>query len=227
MTIVISKHRNYVNRHRIGARARMEQELVSETRKKMIAGAIDLVRRRGVNATSIRDVVQHSGTPRGSVAHHFPRGKQQLIEEAVMAAGREVGEPLKRLLADRGTIAGLRAFVASWRRVLETSDFAAGCPVLAAAIEEYVEDGQGGDDKKVAQQAKLHTLVDQVFDDWQSDIAASLRREGVPLARARRLAVLVVSSIEGTVALCRAARSAKSLDDVWIELEALLTEVVG
>src|SRR6478735_9579355 len=82
----------------------------SITRAKMVAGAADLMSRRGVNATSMRDVVRHTGTPRGSIGHHFPRGKQQLIEDAIEFAGRQVSGPLRHLTQDRGAIAGLREF---------------------------------------------------------------------------------------------------------------------
>jgi hypothetical protein len=58
-----------------------------------------------------------------------------------------------------------------------------------------------------------------VFADWQQIMFAALRREGVAPARARRLAALVIASTEGTVAMCRAARSAQPLDDVRQELE--------
>ena len=39
--------------------------MTSDTRAKMVAGAADLMSRRGVNATSMREVVRHTGTPRG------------------------------------------------------------------------------------------------------------------------------------------------------------------
>ena len=63
------------------------------TRQKMISGAADLIRRRGVNATSLRDVVNHTGTPRGSLAFHFPGGKLELVGEAIALADREVSIP--------------------------------------------------------------------------------------------------------------------------------------
>src|SRR6266700_3947584 len=91
----------------------------SNTRAKMVAGAADLMSRRGVNATSMRDVVRHTGTPRGSISHHFPGGKQQLIEDAIVFAGARVSKPLERLTHERGAIAGLRALIALWRQVLE------------------------------------------------------------------------------------------------------------
>jgi AcrR family transcriptional regulator len=194
----------------------------------MVAGAADLMSRRGVNATSMREVVRHTGTPRGSIGHHFPRGKQQLIEDAVVYAGAQVSKPLEHLTRERGVIAGLRAFIALWRQTLERTNFQAGCPVLAVAVEQYVNeatDNDGAADE--AAQRHLLDLADGVFAAWQQIMLAALRREGVAPARARRLAALIVASVEGTVAMCRAARNAQALEDVRQELELVLSTAVS
>jgi AcrR family transcriptional regulator len=190
----------------------------------MVAGAADLMSRRGVNATSMREVVRHTGTPRGSIGHHFPRGKQQLIEDALVFAGKQVSGPLQHLTETRGAIAGLRTFIALWRQTLERTEFRAGCPVLAVAVEQYVNDAteKDGEPDEAAQQHLLD-LANGIFADWQRIMFTALRREGVAPARARRLAALVIASTEGTVAMCRAARSAQPLDDVRQELELVLS----
>jgi AcrR family transcriptional regulator len=193
----------------------------------MVAGAADLMSRRGVNGTSMRDVVRHTGTPRGSIGHHFPRGKQQLIEDAIAFAGRQVSGPLEHLTRDRGAIAGLREFIALWRKTLERSKFQAGCPVLAVAVEQFVNDAAERDGTPdEAAQDRLLDLADGVFADWQRVMFDALRREGVSPGRARRLAVLVIASTEGTVAMCRAARSAQPLEDVRQELESVLSAAI-
>ncbi|MCA6119449.1 TetR/AcrR family transcriptional regulator [Bradyrhizobium sp. WSM 1738] len=201
--------------------------MTSDTRAKMVAGAADLISRRGVNATSMREVVRHSGTPRGSIGHHFPRGKQQLIEDALVFAGKQVSGPLQHLTETRGAIAGLRTFIALWRQTLERTEFQAGCPVLAVAVEQYVNDAteKDGEPDEAAQQHLLD-LADGIFADWQRIMFNALRREGVAPARARRLAALVIASTEGTVAMCRAARSAQPLDDVRQELELILSSAL-
>ena len=200
----------------------------SDTRAKMVAGAADLMSRRGVNATSMREVVRHTGTPRGSIGHHFPRGKQELIEDALVFAGKQVSGPLEHLTQSRGAVAGLRAFVALWRQTLERTKFQAGCPVLAVAVEQYVNDAteKDGEPDEAAQQ-RLLDLANGVFADWQRIMFTALRREGVAPARARRLAALVIASTEGTVAMCRAARSAQPLDDVRQELELALSSALS
>jgi AcrR family transcriptional regulator len=193
----------------------------------MVAGAADLMSRRGVNATSMREVARHTGTPRGSIGHHFPRGKQQLVEDALVFAGRQVSGPLQHLTQSRGAIAGLRTFISLWRQTLEKSKFQAGCPVLAVAVEQYVNDAteKDGAPDEAAQQHLLD-VANGVFADWQRIMFTALRHEGVTPARARRLAALVIASVEGTVAMCRAARNAQPLDDVRQELELALSSAL-
>lgn len=189
----------------------------------MVAGAVDLLSRRGVRATSLRDVVEHTGTPRGSLAHHFPGGKRQMLEEALRFATESVAAPLEALVAAKGPVGGLHAFGAWWKRILEASGFEAGCPVLAAAIEpDSGSSGQVEADEGPA----LHVLATQAFERWQDILAKGLVQAGVPAGRARRLAVLTVASVEGTVAMCRAAKSTAPLDDVLHELVALFESVI-
>lgn len=98
-----------------------------------------MIRRRGLNATSIREVAKHAGTPVGSTYHYFPGGKQQLAAEAVRFAGDTVATMLAKKLR-AGPVDGLRAFLALWREILTSTDFRAGCPVLAVSIEEAPDD---------------------------------------------------------------------------------------
>ena len=59
----------------------------SESRDRMITAATLLLARDGLEGTSFSTVLAESGAPRGSIYHHFPEGKDQLVREA----GEEVG----------------------------------------------------------------------------------------------------------------------------------------
>lgn len=191
------------------------------TREKMISGAADLISRRGINGTSLRNVVDHTGTPRGSLAHHFPGGKMQMLEEAIAFASDAVAVPLHSAVADKGVVAGLRSFIGWWRALLLASDFEAGCAVMAVAVEPLTST-VGAAPESPGQPEKLRALAHAAFGRWETILTDALCQEGVDTAQAKRLAVLCVAAIEGTVALCRAARSPQALDDVLQELEALL-----
>jgi len=176
-------------------------------RTQLVVGAADMLRRRGLHATSIREVARHSGAPLGSTYHYFPGGKDQLTTEAVRFAGDTVARALQGRLA-AGPVEGLRSFLALWRDVVISTDHRAGCPVLAVAVEE-------SDGPAVAAAA-------EVFRTWESLLARSLEDHGVAAERSRRLATLVVTAAEGAVAVCRAERSTRALDDISVELTALL-----
>ncbi|GAA2805129.1 TetR/AcrR family transcriptional regulator [Saccharopolyspora taberi] len=181
-----------------------------ESRRQLVAGAADMIRRRGIGATSIREVAKHAQAPLGSTYHYFPGGKQQLATEAVRFAGDTVARTLDEKLRD-GPLDGLRAFLALWREILTDTDFQAGCPVLAVAIEQPA----GGESSSV------HAAAAEAFDGWQSRLADSLRQNGADAAE--QLATLVVAAVEGAVVLCRAHRSTQPLDRVAAQLDKLIS----
>lgn len=50
-----------------------------QTRPRMIESTIALLRERGAAGMTIDAVLEHSGAPRGSVYHHFPGGRRELL----------------------------------------------------------------------------------------------------------------------------------------------------
>ena len=185
-----------------------------DARRRMVIGAADMIRRHGLAATSVRDLAKHAHAPLGSTYHYFPGGKQQLAAEAVRFAGDTVSRILTREL-DAGPVAGLRAFLAVWRDTVLSTDFRAGCPVLAVAVEEPADGQRDAVDAAAA-----------VFAAWEALLAEALRRHGAAESEAVRLATLTVAAVEGSVAMCRAKRDIRPLDDVAACLEALLSAAV-
>jgi AcrR family transcriptional regulator len=181
------------------------------SRERLLAGAADMLSRRGAGATSIREVAKHASAPLGSTYHYFPQGKQQLVVEAVRYAGDLATKGLSSALL-QGPVEGLRAFLRVWRGIVVGSDFTAGCPVLAAAVEEPAA-GVG----LAGQEAAA-----EIFAAWQHVLSESLVAHGVPEANAWRLAITAVAAVEGSVAMCRAQRSAAALDAVAEQLELML-----
>ena len=185
-----------------------------DSRTRMIASAAELFREQGYSATGFRDVVEHSGAPRGSIYHHFPGGKAQLAQEVVQLASDVTARRIERAAADGDPQAMLDAFADGWRRQLERSDFRAGRPVVAVAVAA---------DATPAGAAAAAAA----FERWETLFAQTLRRSGIPRARAGRIATLTVAAMEGAVIQCRAARSVTPLAEVRRELGALVSAARG
>ena len=68
-----------------------------------VQSAATLIRERGIHGTGLREVVAHSGGPRGSLGRFFPGGKTQLVTEAIDVALVELFGDLERALGDAET----------------------------------------------------------------------------------------------------------------------------
>jgi AcrR family transcriptional regulator len=183
--------------------------ITSDSRNRMIQSAALLFRKQGYSGTGFRDVIEHSGAPRGSIYHHFPGGKEQLAADAVTWAGAVIERRIERAAGNGNPLVALDMFVDAWREVLEDSNFRAGCPIVAVAAES-----DAGSTATAAAAA--------AFGRWQELIAHALLDAGVGRTDARRLATLVVAGIEGAILLCRARRDIRPLRDVHRALEASL-----
>jgi TetR/AcrR family transcriptional repressor of lmrAB and yxaGH operons len=182
--------------------------MAADTRTRMVRGAARMVGTHGAGGTSLRELAREAGVPLGSTYHHFPGGKQQLVEEAVRSTGKHIARIIESARQD-GTGDALDVLTAEWRVVLEGSDFRTGCPVLAVATED---------------DADLRALATEIFASWQEQLASVLTDAGVPATRAPRLARMIVGALEGAIALCRAEHSIAPLEEVTAELRTLVAE---
>lgn len=179
------------------------------TRAAMVRSAALVLRERGAAGVTIDEVLARSGAPRGSVYHHFPDGRSQLLQEALQYAGDAITELIDEA-APRGGSALVRGFVDFWENALTATDFAAGCPVVAAAVGSAEE------------APALIPLAGQIFDRWCRALAAAFRTEGFDDADAAALAQTCVAALEGAVVLCRSSQTAQPLRDVAVQLEFLI-----
>jgi AcrR family transcriptional regulator len=163
----------------------------------MVTSAALLLREHGVGATSFARVLEHSSSPRGSIGHHFPGGKREMVADAVRWAGGD-------------TPAELFAMVCGfYRRALVDSGFAAGCPVGAVAHDAFRD-------------APLRDAADEVFNDWRAILERSLAAAGHDPTQARGLSELCIAGLEGALMLARVDRTTAPLDRVEEQLTALL-----
>lgn len=185
-------------------------------KQKLVAAAADLLRRRGLQATSVRELAKHAGAPLGSVYHYFPGGKAEFVAEAVTFTGCQVEKQLADCLA-LGPLEGFKQYFAQWRRVLVESGFSAGCPLAAISL-----DAQAQQD---APEALLR--VTAVFQDLKRQIAASLTESGIAALQAEQLAITVVALTEGAILICRASQDLHVIEVAETTVLALLSRALS
>ena len=183
--------------------------MATDSRGSMVRSAASLIRSRGVSATSLSDVLADSGAPRGSIYHHFPKGKEQLAEDAIRWTSERLLAHLRSGVLS-SPLAVLERFIDVWRRTVVTSAGTAGCVVAGVAIDT-------GPDEKA-----LMDVVRATFRSWAALLTEELEAVGIPPQRAKPIALATLAGMEGALILCRAEGNVKPLDAVAAELMRLL-----
>ena len=172
-------------------------------RDRMIDGAIRLLAKQGLQATSFSEVLELTGAPRGSVYHHFPEGKDQLISAAVGRAGARALHGLdgeQKASAEELTT----LFLGLWREVLVRSQCTAGCAVLAVTVATDSED--------------LLRHAGAAFRAWRGQLAEMFEHRGLSARQAAQFAATLVAASEGAMVLSRAEQSLEPFDLVTEQL---------
>ena len=66
------------------------------TKSKIVEEASRLFRTQGFSATGLKQIIEESETPRGSLYYHFPGGKEELAREVIEHHTEEVVAQMRR-----------------------------------------------------------------------------------------------------------------------------------
>jgi TetR/AcrR family transcriptional regulator, lmrAB and yxaGH operons repressor len=169
----------------------------------MVAGAARLLAERGLQATSFSEVLEFTSSPRGSVYHHFPEGKEQLVKAALDLVATQMGQVFSpEPGASPEEITEL--FLRIWSGVLRRSGFSAGCAIVAVTV--------------AADSPDLLKHVGAIFSSWRGRIARHLGEGGLNEGDAARFAATLIAASEGAVVLSRAEQSMEPFDLVAAQL---------
>jgi TetR/AcrR family transcriptional regulator, transcriptional repressor for nem operon len=179
-------------------------EPTEATRTRLLLAAMQLFGVKGYNSTSIADILQAAEAHSGSL-YHFFKTKQDLlvgvlelyrdgIEPMLLApAWQHVSDPIGRVFA----------LLASYRRALEITDCAYGCPIGSLALELHEPD------------PPVREMLAINFLGWVRHVRTCLDAAGDRLPRGldtETLATFVLTTMEGGVMQARTHRSLTAFD---------------
>jgi len=188
-----------------------------QTRREIIRKAAPIFNQRGYEGAALSHLMRATGLEKGGIYRHF-ESKQQLAAEAFDYAWRET---LNARIHDLDTISNtvdrLKQLVANF--VERRGIIPGGCPLLNTAID--TDDGN----------SVLRERARKALRGWRSYLISMIRagikaRDIRARVDAKKLATLIISSLEGAIMLYRLERSEEALRAVKAHLERYLeTEV--
>ena len=172
----------------------------TDSKGKTLTAAAKLFRQQGYHGTALQDILATSGSPRGSLYFHFPKGKEEIGEAALTLAGEAVRQGIARAaeVSDSTEIFLVR-LARGMASDLERSDYREGCPIATAALET------------AAQSEILRAAARAAFQKWELEIKRALFRFGMAAGDADLVATMALSQLEGALLLARTYRSVEPL----------------
>jgi AcrR family transcriptional regulator len=190
----------------------------TDTRDRIVETARELFFEQGYGRTGIAQILKVSGVNSGSLYHFFPSKEdllaavlekyKALLEPQVLAPAFErISDPIERVFA----------VLDGYRRLLQATDFALGCPIGNLALETSNDHPQ------------IRKLLVENFDAWtgavsglMSEAAGRLPADLDPAALARH----VLATMEGAVMLARTYRSFEPFDQAVHQLRDYFDRLV-
>lgn len=179
--------------------------------------AMELFWARGYQATSIDDLVKHTGLQRGSLYAAFS-DKQTLYSRALELYVKEAGTMLRSLLAGDGSpMTNLDRFVASWIDRAKTAG-CRGCMLTNSIVELSSHDPM----TREATNRIVHGMEQMVL---QTLLAAQAAGEIDDRVRPQRLARTLVAFMQGVTVLAKLPEAESRIGDVVEQVREILDSI--
>lgn len=161
----------------------------SNAREAIVNTAARLFFSQGYHATGLSQIIKDSGTPKGSLYHYFPHGKEELAHECIQKTNEHILQKFEETFAAHdNTGEAILQFVQDMAEDTEAAGFTGFLPFsLWAAVETSCISHD------------LRQACQGVFADWQNAITKHLVLDGINESKAKELALLMISLMEGAL----------------------------
>lgn len=164
---------------------RVSREEMAKSHQRIIQGAASLMRRNGLETTSVNDVMSEAGLTHGGFYRHF-ESKDALIDAALEAA---FGEALQTI-EETDSEGGVEAYFSHYLSEAHLQHPELGCPVAALAVDV----SRAGDGVKRVFTAGLDKVIDRLADAGDGDLSEN-----------RQAALVRFATLVGAVVIARAS----------------------
>lgn len=171
----------------------------ADVKQKVLETTRGLMQSQGYNATGLNQIIKESGTPKGSLYHYFPGGKEQLAKEAIQLSAQEMGQKIMGAFEQSKSLQeAMEKMVDLGIAELKASDFERGCPIATVALE--------------AKSGPVQDACQTAFKAAQTLIESRLLMEGFSAERAGVVATFMFAAYEGALVLARTQKDVRPLE---------------
>ncbi|SEM51364.1 transcriptional regulator, TetR family [Mesobacillus persicus] len=182
-----------------------------DTREMILETATRLFQRQGYNGTGVNQIIEESGTPKGSLYYHFPKGKEEIALEAIRLVKQRVLEQTRHaLLSSDDVIEAFQQHVNNIANFYDSEDSIEWLKVgLLASETAFTHE-------------TLRCACEKTFQDWQALYAETLEQHGYEQTAAKELGITINVLLEGATTVSLTRKSGDTLRVVAKQIPTIL-----
>ncbi len=159
-----------------------------------------LFQRQGYNGTGINQIIEESGTPKGSLYYHFPNGKEEIAIEAIQLVKEKILEQTKiDLLSANDVTSAFQQHINNIADFYDTED-----------VTEWLKIGLLASETASSHET-LRLSCETAFTEGQKLYADILKEHGYEKNFAQELAVTINALLEGATTISLTRKSGDTL----------------
>ncbi|MFS0639044.1 TetR/AcrR family transcriptional regulator [Mesobacillus foraminis] len=167
-----------------------------DSREKILQTASRLFQLQGYHATGLNQIIKESGSPKGSLYHYFPNGKEELAAEAVKYTSRYIEAKIQSFMEQvPDPVEAIQEFIKEAASQFDQPGTIKGIPVGLLASETALIS------------EPLRKVCVQAFKNWETIIANKLIKNGYEENEAVKAGTVINSMIGGGIMLSLANKS--------------------
>ncbi|MCR8659682.1 TetR/AcrR family transcriptional regulator [Paenibacillus endoradicis] len=181
------------------------------SRELLIETASKLFRIRGYYGVGLKDILNESGVPKGSLYHYFPNGKEELAIEAINHTRALVIKDIQAKLDEvADPIEAIQAHILQLSEIFSESDNLLGVPIGTIAAETY------------STCEPIRIVCQSAFENWQSLYSKKLLEAGYSEKQSKELSIVINALIEGGIIYSQTSNSGEPLRVIASKIPLLL-----
>jgi TetR/AcrR family transcriptional repressor of lmrAB and yxaGH operons len=179
-----------------------------DTRQELIEATATCIKTKGYYGTGITEIIETVGVPKGSLYHHFKKGKDELVEAALDFLAQKQSEKFVSVMKGKPNAAEALKAVVDTFKSQDNAQIIEGCPLATLTLEV-----SGSNEK-------MRKACSAQYDYWQKGIEDYLVYKNIPGAAQKAESFFV--QLEGALLLSRAHQNPKYLEQLKSQIENLI-----
>lgn len=170
------------------------------TKERIVEASAECFRRQGYMGTGLKQIAADADAAFGSLYHFFPGGKEELGAEVIRRSGRMYMQLFIDIALEvPDVVDAVGRFFTDAAKDVEESGYADACPIATVALEV----------SSVSE--PLREACAEVFESWLSSSTEYFAGAGIDREEAGRLALQMLSLLEGAFIFSRAMRTTEPI----------------